>query len=69
MTPKQALQTAIKIAGSQQAFARALGLKSQGSIQGMLRRGQLPARWVLVVEGLTGVPRTLLRPDLYPVPE
>lgn len=29
-------------------------------------RGRIPAERVLAVERLTGVPRTMLRPDLYP---
>lgn len=67
MTPGEALRSCIEAAGSQCAFARAMGLRSQGSVSGMLRRGQIAQRHTLAAERLWGVPRYELRPDIYPV--
>ncbi|MFZ1625569.1 MAG: YdaS family helix-turn-helix protein [Gammaproteobacteria bacterium] len=52
--------------GGQSALARALGLKSQGSVSGWIARNTVPAERVLPIESLTGVSRHELRPDLYP---
>jgi DNA-binding transcriptional regulator YdaS (Cro superfamily) len=59
---KSPLERAVEAAGSKSALARALGLKVQ-SIQQWRR---IPAERVLDVERATGVPRSALRPDLYP---
>jgi TorA maturation chaperone TorD len=56
------LERAIAAAGGIGALARALGI-SQPSVSNWLR---VPAERVLAVEALTGVPRSSLRPDLYP---
>lgn len=64
----EALRRACEIAGSQQALAVALGLRSQGTIQGWLSRGRPPAEQVLAIEEVTGVSRHELRPDIYPPP-
>ncbi len=56
------LDHAIRAAGSVGAVARALGI-SQPSVSSWHR---VPAERVLAVEALTGVHRTILRPDLYP---
>lgn len=61
-----ALEDAIKAAGSQQALANLLGVKSP-SITEWKARQRIPAERVLEVERLTGVSRHDLRPDLYPV--
>ena len=58
------LEQAICAAGGIGALARALGI-SQPSVSNWQR---IPAERVLAVEALTGVPRTMLRPDLYPAP-
>lgn len=63
---KEALLKACRTAGSQQELAKRLGLRSQGTIQGWLKRGQPPAERVIEIENVTGVSRTELRPDLYP---
>ncbi len=65
MTRDTALEKAIVAAGGVRAMARALGV-SQPAISGWKR---VPADRVLAVEGLTGVARSELRPDLYPVSE
>lgn len=65
--PKLALLDACDAVGGQSALARALKLKSQGTISGWLAAGRVPAERVLAVEGVSGVSRHRLRPDLYPV--
>jgi TorA maturation chaperone TorD len=56
------LEEAIRTAGGIGALARGLGI-AQPSVSTWRR---VPAGRVLAVEGLTGVVRTFLRPDLYP---
>lgn len=56
------LQSAIDAVGGVSALARGLGI-SQPAVSIWER---VPAERVLSVEALTGVPRTRLRPDLYP---
>ena len=57
------LEQAIRAAGGVGALARALGI-SQPSVSNWRK---IPAERVLSVESLTGVPRSALRPDLYPM--
>ena len=57
----EGLEEAIRAAGSVSALARGLGL-AQPSVSGWTK---IPAERVLAVETLTGVPRSILRPDLY----
>lgn len=61
----EGLEEAIRAAGSVSALARALGL-AQPSVSGWTK---VPAERVLAVETLTGVPRSILRPDLYAAAE
>lgn len=56
------LQEAIDAIGGVVALARALGI-SQPAVSSWQR---VPAERVLTVEALTRVPRSVLRPDLYP---
>jgi DNA-binding transcriptional regulator YdaS (Cro superfamily) len=64
---KTALLRACKTVGSQQALANAIGLRSQGTIAGWLRRERVPAGRVLDIERVSGVSRHDLRPDIYPI--
>lgn len=66
---KRALLDACKAAGGQLALARALGLKSQGTVSAWLVLERPPAERVLDIERVTGVARWRLRPDLYPSEE
>lgn len=59
---KAAVQTAKTRAGGGQALASALGLTRQAIYQW----DKIPPQYVLRVEEVTGVPRSTLRPDLYP---
>lgn len=63
---KKALLRACAAAGGQSALARALGLRSQGSVSSWIANGRVPAERVLPIEELTGISRHELRPDLYP---
>ena len=56
---------AIEKGGGITAFAEALGVKHP-SIHNWRR---IPSERVLQVEKITGIPRHLLRPDLYPAEE
>jgi DNA-binding transcriptional regulator YdaS (Cro superfamily) len=61
-----ALASAVRIAGSQSAFARLIG-KRQSTVAEWLKGAKpLPAEYVLKVEAETGISRHELRPDLYP---
>ena len=59
------LDQAIRAAGGVGALARALGI-SQPAVSNWQK---VPAERVLAVESLTGVHRSALRPDLYPMSE
>lgn len=62
MARETGLEQAIEAAGGVGALARALGM-AQPSVSTWRR---VPAERVLAVEAVTGVSRTILRPDLYP---
>lgn len=62
MDRDEGLEQAIAAAGGVGALARALGI-AQPSVSGWRR---IPSERVIAVEELTGVPRGVLRPDLYP---
>jgi DNA-binding transcriptional regulator YdaS (Cro superfamily) len=56
------LKRAIEAAGGQGRLARLLGIRQQAVSQWK----EVPARHIIAIENLTGVPREELRPDLYP---
>lgn len=56
------LQEALKIAGGHRALARAIGI----SHQTISKWTRVPPIRVLAVEAATGIPREVLRPDIYP---
>jgi TorA maturation chaperone TorD len=63
-----ALERAISAAGGQSALARQIG-KSQGHVWHWLKVAKrVPAEAVIAIEAATGVPRSDLRPDVYPTP-
>lgn len=61
----EALCRAIAKAGGLAGLANPLGI----SIQAVSQWDEVPPLRVLAVEGVTGVSRHELRPDLYPMPE
>lgn len=66
VSPRDALKSAIDIAGGQAALARLRNV-AQPTVWGWLHRiGYVPAEHVLGVEADTGVSRHDLRPDIYP---
>lgn len=65
MTSKEALELAIRTCGTAAELARRLEVSAQAISQW----DEVPPTRVLVVEKVTGVSRTLLRPDLYPAEE
>jgi len=62
MMRDEALSLALKPKGAAKRLAEALGITEQAVCQW----SRVPAGRVLDVERATGVPRHLLRPDLYP---
>ncbi|MDP2618587.1 MAG: YdaS family helix-turn-helix protein [Hyphomicrobiales bacterium] len=62
------LELAIKSAGSQSNLARAIGKTPQLISYWHRKIGRVPAEYVPDVERVTGIPRHLLRPDLYSQP-
>lgn len=62
----EALERACKAVGNKKAMAKELGV-GPSAISAWLTRGRIPAEHVLKIERASGVPRTELRPDLYPV--
>ena len=66
----QALSLAIDRAGGQVALADKIRT-SQSNVWHWLKRSKrgAPAEYVMPIEEHTGVPRHLLRPDIFPPPE
>ncbi|WP_405052803.1 transcriptional regulator [Sphingomonas sp. SORGH_AS_0438] len=60
------MQDAIRIAGSQSAFARLCGVSQTAVWKWVQKGGPIPAKFVLLVERKTGVSRHLLEPNIYP---
>lgn len=54
--------------GGAAALARRLGI-SRNAISDWRAANCIPAERVLDIERLTGVPRHLIRPDIYPPPQ
>jgi DNA-binding transcriptional regulator YdaS (Cro superfamily) len=63
-TRDHGLKTALREAGSLTGLARGLGIKPQS----IIKWTRVPAERCVEVERLTGVPREVLRPDLFAVP-
>lgn len=55
------LLRAIEIVGSHYRLAKKLGISGQAIQQWRT----VPARWIVPIEEITGVPREELRPELY----
>lgn len=70
MSATEALKRACDLAGSQERLAKRIGT-TQSQVWYWLTRSKrgVPAEFVLPIERETGVSRSELRPDLYPVEE
>lgn len=62
---KTPIEIAVRATGGQSELARRLGIKPQ-SVQGWVASGRVPAARVLDVERASGIPRHVIRPDIYP---
>lgn len=60
------IERAVKAVGSQTLLAKVLGCTPQ-NVQQMCATGKVPGKHVLRIEAASGVPRSELNPDLYPV--
>ena len=60
-SPSDALHRAVEAAGGFTALGRLLGITGEAIMQWK----RVPPTRVLAVEAATGVPKELLRPDLY----
>lgn len=67
LTPFEALQMAVEIAGSQSALARICGVSQTAVWKWVQSSKRVPPDYVLRVEAATGISRHVLRPDIYPV--
>jgi DNA-binding transcriptional regulator YdaS (Cro superfamily) len=66
----EALERAVRAAGSQSALAEKLGVK-QGHVWHWLNKSLkgAPAERVRAIESVTGIPAHELRPDVFQAPE
>ena len=63
---KTPLDDAITIAGSEQALGRLIGASQQRiNYWRRVRKGVVPAEFVLRIEEATGINRDTLRPDIH----
>ncbi len=74
LSPLEALQRAVDIAGGQTELAKIIDptqkkLKQQNIWTWLNRDKKISARWVVKVSQVTGVPCHELRPDIFPAPE
>ena len=68
MTPLQALEKAIEIAGNRSKLAEQIGIKPQNVSNWVNRDKKASAKYVAKISEVTGVPCYELRPDIFPVP-
>ena len=61
---KQALETAIGVAGGISAFAEAIKAPSPGAVKAWKRSGSVPADYCPTIERVTGVTCERLRPGV-----
>jgi len=60
------IEKAVRLAGNQSALARAVGVSPQ-AVQQWVESGRVSHTKVIAVEAATGVHRSELRADLYPL--
>lgn len=73
LSPVEALQHAVSIAGGQTELAKAIDpeqskLKQQNIWTWLNRDKKVSAKWAVKVSQATGVPCHELRPDIFPAP-
>ncbi len=68
-TLESPLARAVRAAKGQSAFARVIG-RSQSYVHSLMRDGKpLPAEEAILAEAATGIPRGVLRPDIFGPPQ
>jgi DNA-binding transcriptional regulator YdaS (Cro superfamily) len=65
---RAALAAACELVGGEAKLAEKLG-KTRSHISTWKFRGMIPADQAIPIEKATGVPRSVIRPDLYPAEE
>jgi len=65
-TPLQRALAAAPFDGKQSRFAAAIGTSQQNISNWLRTKRPLPAEFVLKAEEVTGIPRHVWRPDIYP---
>lgn len=60
------IEKAVRLAGGQSALSRAVEVSPQ-AVQQWVSEGRVSHKKVIAVESATGVHRSELRPDLYPL--
>ena len=69
MTPLQALEKAIEIAGNRSKLAKQIGIEKPQNVSNWVNRDKkASAKYVAKISEVTGVPCYELRPDIFPVP-
>ena len=63
---KSPIEKACERVGGQTALARALKVSQQRVWGWVHKKKQIPAEFVLAAEAVTGIPRHVLRHDIYP---
>jgi DNA-binding transcriptional regulator YdaS (Cro superfamily) len=61
------IDSIIKKCGGVRALSEQLKINNVMTVRQWLQRNTIPARWVLSVEKISGVPCYEIRPDIYPV--
>lgn len=59
------VERAIRSVGTQKAVAEALGVQ-QATVSRWKKSGRVPPERVLALEAISGIHRSVLRPDIYP---
>ena len=67
MTPREAIKEAARRVGGAVNLSVALGL-SPARVGQMIKAGRVPPEHILRIEMITGVPRHLFNPVIYPPP-
>jgi YdaS antitoxin of YdaST toxin-antitoxin system len=69
MNREQQIKDAIEKAGGYAEVGRLLGGESRAAVWAWANLNRVPAEKVVKLEGIIGLPRHVIRPDVFPVPE